>query len=414
MKTSNSPLANRGAHCDTVTILKRFVPGALALLAGLGSAHSEPRVVTLEGDLVAGLVESISPEGIVGMGDKQWPLDGLRSIVPAEPSGVEDTSDGRVVLICGSEIAASGIKVIEEEVVFQVPGLGEWKLPIDAVRALRFGQLQRGSRFQKGLLEWEAARDFDTIFISGGAELQEVDGLIEELDEAALTFEREGEQNLQTIPKVRVYGAVLASPLLQDDERPDCVLALAGGTRLRGDIRELKDGKVILDLVEGVEMAVPWASVRRVGIRSPRLAYLSDLEPSGTDTRPIIAPLRAPQRDRTVAGLPIRIGDQTYDKGLGFAAGTQMTFDNDDSYDLFLAEIGIDVDARGRGDCEFVVAAGEKELLRKRVRGGEAPLLIKVDIGGAAQITLRVDPGEDLDIADHADWADACFLQRLK
>ena len=27
---------------------------------------------------------------------------------------------------------------------------------------------------------------------------------------------------------------------------------------------------------------------------------------------------------------------------------------------------------------------------------------------------FRFDPGNDLDIADHADWADACFLQSLK
>ena len=112
-----------------------------------------PRVITLEGELVNGTVSSITKEGIVRMGDKEWTLDGLRSIIPKVPSEVEDNSDGRVVLICGSEIAASGIVVFEEEVMFQSPGLGELKLPIDSIRALRFGELRRGSRFQKGLLE---------------------------------------------------------------------------------------------------------------------------------------------------------------------------------------------------------------------------------------------------------------------
>ena len=247
---------------------------------------AEPRLVTLEGDVVPGVVDSIDEEGNLKMAGKSWPLDGLRSIVPAEPDGVEDTSDGRVVLICGSEIAASRIRLFEEEILCEVPGQGEWKLPIDAVRALRFGQLQRGSRFQKGLLEWEASRDYDTIFISGGSELQEVDGLIEELDNAVLTFEREGEEKLQTVPKVRAFGVVLASPLLEDDERPACALALAGGTRLRADIMSLADGKVKLGMVEGMEMEIPWESVRRVGIRSPRLAYLSDLEPVSSKSRP--------------------------------------------------------------------------------------------------------------------------------
>ena len=44
----------------------------------------------------------------------------------------------------------------------------------------------------------------------------------------------------------------------------------------------------------------------------------------------------------------------------------------------------------------------------------KAHALIKVDITGYNSVTLEVDPGNDLDIADHADWADACFLQSLK
>ena len=211
---------------------------------------------------------------------------------------------------------------------------------------------------------------------------------------------------------MRAYGVVLASPLLEDDERPACVLAMAGGTRVRADLLGLSGGKLKLGMVEGVEMEVPWTSVRRVGIRSPRLAFLSDLEPVRSQIQPIVAPEREWQRDRTVSGLPIKIGDEVYDKGLGFAAGTQVTFENDAPYDLFLAEIGIDADAAGRGDCLFVVESEAGELLRQRVRGGEEARLIKVDISSAQTVTLKVEPGEDLDIADHADWADACFLQR--
>ena len=94
--------------------------------------------------------------------------------------------------------------------------------------------MKRGSRFQKGLLRWEAAKEVDSIFVSGGAELQEVDGLIEQIDANFLVFDRD--QKLQTVPLPRAYGAVLASPLLKEDERPSCVLSLVGGTRVKADI----------------------------------------------------------------------------------------------------------------------------------------------------------------------------------
>ncbi len=376
------------------------------------SLSAAPQVITLEGEVVEAQVDTISAGGTARAGDGQWPLDGPRSIAPAPPAETEDASDGRVVLICGSEIAASGIALVEEEIVFQSPGFGEWTVPIDAVRALRFGELQRGSRFQKGLLEWEASRDYDTIFISGGAELQETEGLIEEIDEVSLIFDRDGK--LQTVPRARAYGVVLASPLLQEGERPACSVSLAGGTRLRADIVGMADGRLKLALVEGIELDLPWSSVRRVGIRSARLAYLSDIDEVRSGLRPIIAPRRPWQRDRSVSGLPIRIGEQTYDKGLGLAAGTFVTFPNDGPYDLLLAEIGIDSGARGRGDCEFVVESGERELFRQRARGGEPPQLIRVDITGCSEVTLRVDAGEDLDLSDHANWGDACFLQRVR
>ncbi|MCP4846919.1 MAG: hypothetical protein GY899_03110 [Verrucomicrobiaceae bacterium] len=372
----------------------------------------EGRVLTLEGDVVEGRIEFISAEGVVGIAGRKLPIDGLRSIIPEGSLLGEDESEGRVVLICGSEIAATGINVFEEEITCRSSGLDVLKLPIDAVRALRFGELIRGSRFQKGLLEWEASRELDTIFISGGAELQEVDGLIEEVDSDTLTFDRN--DALQSIPLARAYGVVLASPLLKVDERPACVLTLVGGTRLRADINEFRDGHVKLSLVEGVKISVPWAQVSRISISSERLEYLSDIVALRVENKPLIAPNRSWQRDRTVSGLPLQIGDQVYDKGLGLASGMAVTFPNEGLHDLFLAEIGIDIDSGIRGDCEFAVFCGDREMFRKRVRGGEPAELVKVDITGASEITLRVDYGEDLDIADHADWGDACLLQRSK
>jgi len=385
----------------------------IGFVLGLFSyAAEKPRLITLEGEIVEGEVESISSEGLVRIKDLEFPLDGLRSIIPEKRSETADLSEGKVILICGSEFSASGIRLIDEEIVFECPGIGKVEVPIDAVRALRFGNLRRGSRFQKGLLRWEATKEIDSIFISGGAELQEVDGLIEEIDGDFLVFDRD--QKLQTVPLPRAYGVVLASPLLKDDERPTCVFSLIGGTRIKANI-ENYDGKVIeINIVENVNLNIPWKLVKRIGLKSSRLEYLSDLEVLNEVVRPVIAFFRPWQRDLTVTGLPIKIKDQIYDKGLGFSSGTYVTFPNEGPYDLFIAEIGVDDDALGRGDCEFVVRAGSEELFRKRVRGGEPAQLIRVDITGHDQVTLEVDPGEDLDIADHADWADACFLQTSK
>ena len=373
---------------------------------------AEPRLITLEGDIIEGNITRISSQGVVSIKDKEFTLDSLRSIVASGDSNQIDESEGRVVLICGTEFAFTKISLLEEEFNLSAQGLGDIIVPIDSVRALRFGKIRRGSRFQKGLLDWKETKELDTVFISGGAELQEVEGLIEELSQDSMVFDRD--DKLQAVPLNRTYGVVLASPLLEQEDRPPCLLSLEGGSRIRANIIELKDGQVRLSMIEDIELNVPWEKVKRVSLRSPRLVFVSDLEPVSYKANPIVAFRREFQKDRTVSGLPIQINKQVYDKGLGFASGMQVEFLNEGQYDLFLAEIGIDDDAGGLGDCEFVVKSDEGELYRGRVKGGEAAKLIKVDITGCNRIILQVDPGLDLDIADHADWADACFLQTTK
>ena len=73
--------------------------------------------------------------------------------------------------------------------------------------------------------------------------------------------------------------------------------------------------------------------------------------------------------------------------------------------------IGIDDETNGRGDCIFLVLGDGKELFRARVTGTDEPRRIGVDIRGVRQVTLVVEPGEDLDLADHADWCDARMLK---
>lgn len=298
---------------------------------------AQSRIVTLEGELINGNIKSISDKGVVSLDEKEIPLDGLRTIFFNDGVNDGDDSIGKVVLICGSELAVSNIILFEEEFILSVNELGKIKVPIDSVRALRFGQLRRGSRFQKALLDWTETRELDTIFISGGAELKEVEGLIEEFGNDVLVFDRD--DKLQTIPVNRAYGVVLASPLLKEDERPSCVLSIKGGTRIRASINHLTNNVISLNLIDNIKLSIPQENVKRITLRSPRLAYLSDLEPISSKVNPIVALKRDYQKDRTVTGLPIKIGEQVYDKGLGFSSGMQLEFSNEGPYDLSLIHI---------------------------------------------------------------------------
>ena len=109
-----------------------YVFNALAVF----SLGAESRIVTLEGEVLEGNLRSIDADGVVSLTDQNIPLEGLRSITPIGQVDETENAIGKVVLICGSELAVSKISLLDEEFVLSVKELGEIKVPIDSVRAL--------------------------------------------------------------------------------------------------------------------------------------------------------------------------------------------------------------------------------------------------------------------------------------
>jgi hypothetical protein len=156
---------------------------------------------------------------------------------------------------------------------------------------------------------------------------------------------------------------------------------------------------------------VPWDFVVCVSVRSDRLVYLSDLTPVEVEEESIVAFPRAWQRDRSVGGRALKLGERVFSKGIGVQARSRLVFRTNAEFELMTATVGIDAETSGRGDCIFIVLGDGQELFRKRLKGSDPPHDLRVDIEGVREMTLLVEPGEDLDFGDHADWCDACFIR---
>jgi len=78
---------------------------------------------------------------------------------------------------------------------------------------------------------------------------------------------------------------------------------------------------------------------------------------------------------------------------------------------VLAATIGIDDETDGRGDCVFKVLVDGDEKFSQRVKATDKPRAIRVPLSGASRVELIVEAGEDLDIADHANWAEARLIR---
>lgn len=116
------------------------------------------------------------------------------------------------------------------------------------------------------------------------------------------------------------------------------------------------------------------------------------------------------ERNRSVIGTPMRIGERSYRSGLGADSVSHVRITSPSPMARLRGWIGVDVNERtqgGAGSVVFVVKSGGTELLRSPVlRSGQAPKPLDVSLGGARVVDLIVEDGGDGPACDHADWAD--------
>lgn len=371
-------------------------------------------VITLEGDLVEGKVQQITgDEGLHLDGQDPWPLEKLRAIVPSVQAEDIIPAAYTVWLTNGSRFTSNILKLADETYQIDNPVLGVLEVPIDLVWAVRLGRANPDSRFARAVRSYVELEE-DTIYVTGTGtkEMQEVHGLIEELSEQGLMFDQEG--GLKVLPAAQVHGVLLASPPFEPETNSWITsrLTLSDGSLISGNLAALADGQLDMQLGEGMQISLAWNQVRRLTVESDLLHYLSDLEPTQAETDAIYAFPRTWKRDLNVRGNAIRLGQDRFEKGLGVASGTTLTFANDSNYTLFTATIGIDAQRAPAGDCAFVIRAGKEELLRERLRSTDPAKFIKLEVEDVQALTLTVEPAAGgLDLSDDANWAEACFLQ---
>lgn len=389
---------------------------AVALTAAAPGAGAPDRLIRLDGRLTEADVASIDADGRVHLAkdDTAVDLDALRRIDRPSVKRAETKPDAcDVFLTGGGRLRAAAVTF--DGKVFAV----DWahgkglRLPLETVRAVRLGTLPAKEKpagppaFASARQKAETARD--ELFAV-------VDGRIQVVRGALLAVEPDGVRFVwndkeRRVAADKVYGIVLARRGPALDRTGRCLIDLADGSSVWMAVRGLEGGRLSGDLAGGGQLAVPWDAVARLRVRSTRMAFLSDLDPVEVREEALVTYAGPWRRDRSVTGGPLTLGGRVYEKGLGVHSRCRLVYDLGGRYDVFAATIGIDAGAAGRGDCVFRVEADGKERFKRRVRGEDPPHVVRLAIPGARRLALEVTWGEDLDLADRADWCDARVLK---
>ena len=377
----------------------------------VGSIEAAPVTITkLSGEEIGGDLKSLENGEFLLSDGKKVALANARSIVFASGSGSREGTES-VFLSCGSVIHGIGVVLTnDEKIAFQIAGGASAAFPIDAVRGVRFQPERRDSLFERNLAG-KGDPEKDRVYVPQGAELRELAGLLNSLDAEKVVLERSG--SLVELPRGKIYGLLFAAALKPDLEGFNDQVRGSDGSTMRGKIASLKEEILFLDMVEGARLSLPLRAIASIRVQPSNLVYVSDVEPESAVVQPVLAPPRAWQRDRNILGGTLQLGRQVFEKGIGMAGGTRLTFANPGTYAKFTALVGIDAGRDKRGDCEIVVLGDGRELERRRLKGGEKPVALDVDVSSVASVVLHVEPGEDYDLSDHVNWCEAAFLKKM-
>jgi len=121
-----------------------------------------------------------------------------------------------------------------------------------------------------------------------------------------------------------------------------------------------------------------------------------------------------PQRDASVEGRSLMIGEKYYPKGIGVHAASEITVPVPPEYTRFLADVGVDDEIKAGAPSSVVFKVlGDGVVLYESpiLKAAMPPYRVDVGVERVHTLTLVVTDASDGTNSDHADWGNARFAQ---
>jgi hypothetical protein len=317
-----------------------------------------------------------------------------------------------VAVVGGSRLYVENIKYDAEKSMFQleVCDIGKIEMNANMVRAIFVPENIKDMGFIEDTLKHEAA--CDTVFLTTGSK---VEGTLTSFGTDIIGFNSPSLGGEVSIKVKEIMGVVLTLLVKEGVEKgePDVALYTLSGNLLRGVLTSAT-GEGLKVKTRAGELSVSINAIETIGFYRSDIVYLSDIEPFSVKETPFFDRFLYPyQRDRSLEKkAPISMRGNIYRKGISVHSKTELTYRLDGQYKRFMALIGIDDEAMGKGNVDFAVIADGKTVYEKKgVTGRDAPSFVKLNLSGVKEIVLVVDFGEQLDILDRAVWADAILMK---
>jgi hypothetical protein len=377
------------------------------LLVGLAPPQAE--LTTLRGERFQGPLVELTESGALLRQEGQERLVPLAEILDLrlESAAAEPAVGPRVLLVDGTRLTCRDVTIEQGVAQFEPLEGSRVSVPVNRLLAVRFGHsTARLDEAWDALLKRESKNDL--LVIRKEDQLDFLSGAAGDLAEK-ISFLVDGEE----IPVARdkVYGLILRrkAPALA---KVACQVGLTAGDQLCAASVQLDEQSLRARLCSGVELTLPATRALLVDFSAGKVRYLSATEPREVKYVPFFDLVREYRRDRSLDGTPLSLAGKTYARGLALHSRTLLKYRIGGEYSRFQALAGIDDSVRRLGQVRLLITGDGKTLFDAEIKGVDAPRVLDLEVTGVRDLEILVDFGGDqLDIADHLDLADARLIR---
>lgn len=264
------------------------------------------------------------------------------------------------------------------------------------------------------------ADDGETV-IASEITLDEIEGKLVEIGDAAVKFEVEGEA--VDIPREKIEGVVLA--VAAGGELPEmaCLAVDAAGSRWKLQSVTLEGAKLMLTSVGGVSIDLPLEQLAVLDFSASNTRYLSDLEFVSSETRPYLdasftgerlKKLLAPRKDQGAFGGELEGGDPPFEepKGLALIAYSRVQVRVPKGFTRFAAVAALDPQAKRVGGVKLRILVDDREIYAKLIEGAAPQDAIDLPLPDQPRmLTIEADFGTRKDLGASLQLQSARFTK---
>lgn len=325
--------------------------------------------------------------------------------------------DHHLILANGDRIPFRALQLVEEKFRFRHDNLDDGKdvsLPLSAVSVLWYTAPDKTLDAEKLRRRLSAeTRTRDTVCLRNG---DVVAGILTSMEADNATIEVDKRQVTVKTPQIAyvAFNTELAGTprpkgayarLILRDNRP------GRGSRFSLTSASADETTLTGKTIFGAALRVPLRDIVAFEPHQGNSVYLSDLKPSKYTFQPFLDAAWPFTIDGNVAGHDLLLAGSTYDKGIGMHSHSRLTYRLSGSFRRFVALAGLD-DKDGQGGAvRLRVQADGKTIWDRAATSRDGAATVSLSVKGVRELTLEVDFGNDGDVRDVVNWADARLIK---